>query len=231
MKYSRVLPIILSIIAVITAGLSCTAPAANQPNRPPVIDQIIGSTDWSPSVEGQLTCLASDPDGDKLTYSWSADNGTITGQGDKVSWVSPAGMGKYNITVKVTDSKGLEATMVKEVKVFINADGTITPDAPIVLNITLPSKDVVTAAKRIRIWTSSAIECRVEGADSSKLKYTWTPSNGKLQARGLAEGTASKVTWIAPGVAGDFTLDVVVTDNSGNEARGTVNFKVFCCGN
>jgi hypothetical protein len=230
MYYNRVISLIIAVIAVITVGLSCAAPAP-QANRPPNIEQIIGSTNWSPSIEGQFTCVATDPDGDALTYSWSADNGTIKGQGDKVSWTSPAGMGTYNITVKVTDSKGLEATAVKEVKVFINADGSITPEAPVVLNITLPSKDVATGARRIRIWTSAGVECKVEGADPTKLKYTWTPSSGKLQARGLAEGTASKVTWIAPGVAGDFTLDVVVTDESGNEGKGRVNFKVFCCGN
>jgi hypothetical protein len=230
MSYNRAISLIIAIIAVITMGLSCSAPKP-QANRPPDIEQLTGSTNWSPGVEGQITCVASDPDGDTLTYNWSADNGTIKGQGDKISWTSPAGMGTYHVTVTVSDSKGLETTAVKEVKVFINADGSITPDAPIVLNLTLPSKDVVTGAKRIRIWTSAGVECKVEGADPSKLKYTWTPSNGKLQARGLTEGTASKVTWIAPGVAGDFTLDVVVTDDSGNQAKGTVNFKVFCCGN
>jgi hypothetical protein len=233
MKFNRVFSLIIAIITLTAIGLSCTAPAPTLPqqNRPPVIEQVTGSTDWAPGLEGEIACTAIDPDGDKLTYRWTADNGTIKGEGASVTWTSPATMGKYNITVKVTDSKGLESTYVKEVKVFINSDGTITPDAPIVLNLTLPSKDVVTAAKRIRIWTSSSVECRVEGAGTKILKYTWTPSNGRLQAKGLAEGTASKVTWIAPGVAGDFTLDVIVADDSGNEAKGTVNFKVFCCGN
>jgi len=234
MKLNRALSIITAITGITIVGLACATPATNPPsqqNHPPVINQVIGSTDWSPSIQGQMTCLASDPDGDELAYSWTADNGTITGQGNIISWTSPANMGKYNITVTVTDSKGLEATFVKEVKVFINADGTITPDTPVVIDITLPSTEVATAAKRIRIWTSSPVECRVEGADTKNLKYTWTPSNGRLQARGLTEGTASTVTWIAPGVAGDFTLDVVVADDKGNEAKGTVNFKVFCCGN
>jgi len=30
-------------------------------------------------------------------------------------------------------------------------------------------------------------------------------------------------------VGGDFKVDVVVTDTDGNEAKGTVNFDVFCC--
>jgi hypothetical protein len=71
----------------------------------------------------------------------------------------------------------------------------------------------------------------VDGANPQDLKYAWTASNGKIQGKGLNEGTASQVAWIAPGAAGDYTLDVVVTDSRGNQARGTVNFKVFCCGN
>jgi len=196
-----------------------------------VISQIVGPTDWSPGTEDQVACLASDPDGDELTYRWTADNGTIRGEGDKITWVAPDKMGKYNISVTVTDSKGLETSVTKEVRVSMNADGTITPDAPVVLNLTLPSQEVVTAAKRIRIWTSSPVECRVEGAEGKKLIYKWTTSAGKLQAKGLDDGTASRVTWIAPGAGGDYTLDVIVADESGNAAKGRVNFNVFCCGN
>ena len=229
MKLYRIV-FIVTAMAVATAVLSCSSPAP-RPNRPPVISQIAGSTDWSPGTEDQVACLASDPDGDELTYRWTADNGTIRGEGDKITWVAPDKMGKYNITVTVTDSKGLETSVTKEVRVSMNADGTITPDAPVVLNLTLPSQEVVTAAKRIRIWTSSPVECRVEGAEGKKLIYKWTTSAGKLQAKGLDDGTASRVTWIAPGAGGDYTLDVVVTDENGNSARGRVNFNVFCCGN
>lgn len=225
-----ILTIITAIVALAVAGLSCTTPAPAA-NRPPVITQINGASNWSAAYESQLACNASDPDGDKLTYHWTADNGTIKGEGERISWTSPAEMGKYTVTVIVSDGKGGETSMSKEITVSMNSDGSITPDAPVVLNMTLSSKETVTGSKRVRIWTSSPVECRVEGVDTTKLKYTWTSSSGKLQARGLTEGTASKVTWIAPGAAGDFTLDVVVTDDNGNEAKGTVNFKVFCCGN
>jgi hypothetical protein len=100
--------------------------------------------------------------------------------------------------------------------------------------MSLPSKEVVTGAKRVRIWTASPIECIVENVNAKDLKFTWSAASGKLQAgRGmnLSDGTASKVNWIAPGVGGDFTVNVVVTDGSGNEAKGAVNFDVFCCGN
>jgi hypothetical protein len=225
------------ILTTLCSGLSCSAPAQTptpQANRQPVIQQITGSSDWSPLTEGQFTCTASDPDGDRLYYKWTADNGTISGNGATATWISPAAMGKYNITVTVSDGKGGEATAVQEARVLIYADGSISADAPVVLKMSFPSAEVVTGAKRMRIWTASPIECLVEGADAKKLKYSWSAASGKLQAgmgMNLSDGTASRVNWIAPGVGGDFTVDVVVTDGSGNEAKGTVNFKVFCCGN
>ncbi|MGA2158148.1 MAG: PKD domain-containing protein [Dehalococcoidia bacterium] len=228
--------ITLASLFVVSTGTGCNLqPKAEQPNRPPVIDQIIGPKAWLPQTESPLTCVASDPDGDNLTYTWTADNGTIKGSGSTITWMSPARDGLYNITLTVSDGRGGTATMVQPERVIFNADGSISQDAPVVLKITLPSSDVVadvvTAAKRVRIWTASSVIAMVDGAETKSLKYLWTSSNGRIQAKGLNEGTASQVNWIAPGAAGDYTLDVVVNDNKGNSAKGTVNFKVFCCGN
>jgi len=226
-----------TLLIALLLCIACTVPQATQttqPNHPPIIQQISASTDWAPLTEGQITCNASDPDGDKLTYTWLADNGTIKGAGNTALWTSPAIMGKYNITVTVSDDRGGEARVVQEVRVLINADGSISPDAPVVLKMSLPSKEIVSGSKRMRIWTASSIECIVDSANAKNLKYTWTAASGKLQAargQSLDGGTASKVNWIAPGVGGDFTVYVVVTDKDGNEAKGTVKFSVFCCGN
>jgi hypothetical protein len=140
-------------------------------------------------------------------------------------------MGKYTITLTVTDGKGGEAKTVAEEKVIINSDGTISQDAPIIVKMKLPAEDVVTAAKRVRIWTASKIQVVVEDKDDNSFRYKWSASNGKLQAKGIDDGIASSVTWIAPGAAGDYTVDVNIIDHTGNKGKGTVNFKVFCCGN
>jgi len=229
------------ILITLYSGVSCVAPtpgsvaATETPvNHQPVIQQINGSSDWSPLTEGQFTCIAADPDGDEMTYTWTADNGTISANGATATWTSPAVMGKYSIMVTVSDGKGGEATAVQEARVVINADGSVSADAPVVLRMPFPSMEMVTGAKRMRIWTASPIECRIEGADAKNLKFTWSAASGKLQAAkgmNLSEGTASSVNWIAPGVGGDFTVGVIVTDGSGNEAKGTVKFEVFCCGN
>ncbi|MFA5400177.1 MAG: PKD domain-containing protein [Dehalococcoidia bacterium] len=222
-----------ALVAVPCITASCAAPAPPpQVNRAPVIQQIIGTSEWAPQAGGQLTCVALDEDGDLLDYKWIADNGTITGKGATVTWTSPAAMGKYNITVTVSDDKGGQATAVQEVKVVINADGSASADAPVVLKMYLPSREVVTGSKRMRIWTATPVECVVNDGEANNLRFKWSATSGKLQAAAgmnLGDGTASKVNWIAPGVGGDFRVDVVVTDAVGNEAKGSVNFEVFCC--
>lgn len=82
-----------------------------EPNNPPVMEPL--TTDC-PRVKkagtGTITCEASDPDGDELTYTWSAERGNITGEGATVSWVAPNEYGTFAITVTVTDGRGGEAT-------------------------------------------------------------------------------------------------------------------------
>ena len=231
MKFITVLS--ATLISLTVALPACGTPQAtkSQANRPPVIEQIGGPTDWSPASDGQFTVTASDPDGDKLTYSWLVDNNTIEGNGIAASWTSPATMGKHMVTVVVNDGRGGETRGSREIKIIVNADGTQTLDAPVVLKMSFPSPEVVTGSKRVRIWSASPAECIVTGADPKDLKFAWTASNGRIQGKGLNEGTATTVTWIAPGVGGDFTLDVVVTDISGNQSKGTIKFTVYCCGN
>jgi hypothetical protein len=55
-----------------------------------------------------LTCIASDPDGDVVRYSWTASEGSITGVGNKVTWIAPNKGGSFNVTVIVSDGKGGE---------------------------------------------------------------------------------------------------------------------------
>lgn len=78
-------------------------------NQPPVISSLTANP--SGILYGgstTLTCIASDPDGDVVRYSWSASEGNITGVGNKVTWIAPNKGGNYNITVIVSDGKGGE---------------------------------------------------------------------------------------------------------------------------
>jgi hypothetical protein len=73
-------------------------------NIPPVITSLTpDATDVAPEASCTITCTASDEDGDTLTYTWSATDGTITGTGNSVSWEAPAAEGTYTISVEVSD--------------------------------------------------------------------------------------------------------------------------------
>jgi uncharacterized protein (TIGR02145 family) len=77
-------------------------------NQPPVIQSITESPSIIKTGETtQLTCVATDADGDQLTYFWSSANGTFPSgtTGADVSWKAPGEVGEFSITLEVNDGK------------------------------------------------------------------------------------------------------------------------------
>jgi len=72
----------------------------------------------APSGVAVLTCVASSPDADSLRYAWSAEHGTVSGNTDTVSWTAPDSIGRYAISVTVTDGNGGSASGAVEVEVL-----------------------------------------------------------------------------------------------------------------
>jgi hypothetical protein len=67
-----------------------------------------------------IECIASDPDGDELTYLWTASGGNISGRGATVTWTAPNREGSYIIRVIVTDSMGRGNS--KELQITVTCD-------------------------------------------------------------------------------------------------------------
>jgi len=229
---------IVTAILVAILFTACATPAPSVKPKPvsspppgisqPEIMSIIGVQEWNPGKENTLLCAARDPDGNQLTYAWTAENGTITGDGQKVIWLPPDTIGDYEISVKVNNGKGGEASFSKRFTVTNPAPPE--PDKTIYLKMSVPSQNVATAEGRIRSFFTAEIQCDVEGRDPADLTYTWGANGGKLRAPGLNEGTASKVGWDAPqGGQERYKVTVLVADKAGNQATGEVNFEVLCC--
>ena len=51
----------------------------------------------------QLECVATDPDGDSLTYTWHGSYGSVDGTGPDVTWIAPNFAGVFAIQVTVDD--------------------------------------------------------------------------------------------------------------------------------
>lgn len=90
-----------------TATCATDITVAKRPNRPPTISC---STDRSPIMPGErtgITSVASDPDGDPLTYSYSATAGQVTGDGPKAVFDSTGlAPGSYTVKCLVSDGRG-----------------------------------------------------------------------------------------------------------------------------
>ncbi|MGA9047827.1 MAG: hypothetical protein WB588_02435 [Dehalococcoidia bacterium] len=237
MKNSNVNPrlILFLITALLSVQLACVPlqsvlPAAKQQNHPPVIEKITYAKDVFSNNEDELTCLASDVDGDNLTYGWTCEAGIIKGDGPDVLWMPPGKLGTYPVTVVVADGKGVEAKETINIRVLTNADGTATPTIEVKLKLGDPQL-VVIDEQRVHIWTTTDIICIVENAEGHQLSYTWSANGGKITGKDVQQGKATQIGWTAPGAQADSVIDVKVADEQGREAKGQVDIHVFCCGN
>ncbi|MFA5079882.1 MAG: PKD domain-containing protein [Dehalococcoidia bacterium] len=79
-------------------------------NRAPAISSLSANpVNVTPGGSTVITCVASDPDGDIVRFSWSAGDGSISGTGNRVTWISPNKNGDISITCTVSDGKGAES--------------------------------------------------------------------------------------------------------------------------
>lgn len=94
--------------------VTVVAPAGS----PPVIDSLVASASQV-KVGGvvQLTAAAHDPDGDPLTWSWTANLGTLAASGNSGNWTAPATTGSATVTLVVSDGQGNSATALVAISV------------------------------------------------------------------------------------------------------------------
>ena len=213
---------IFSITVVLLLSSACTPPA----NQLPTINSITAPQKVNSSTECQISCEATDADGDTLSYIWSADNGTIEGEGNSITWVAPDTAGNYTIKLLVTDSKGGEA--IDSVTITV----TSRPNQPPTItafNVTPSNKPEITFSppgEQISVsrHTTSAIQCVAEDPDGDELNYIWSATGGRVKGEGAT------VEWIAPGAADDYTVTAIIADGRGGQAEASIEFKVLCCG-
>jgi hypothetical protein len=214
--------ILLFASALLLSG-ACSPPATPSaplppPNQPPIINSLTSENETLVLSESQIVCAASDPDSDNLTYQWSADGGTIRGEGSSIAWTAPGTAGNYTIKAMVTDGKGGTASESTTIAVIDKPN-----QPPIITGITKDGSPL-DEENRIREWRTVTIQCNAEDPDSDNLTYLWRATGGKINGEGNAVG------WTSPGVPGDCTVTVVVTDGRGDKAEASIVFTVACCG-
>ncbi|MBC7884848.1 MAG: T9SS type A sorting domain-containing protein [Saprospiraceae bacterium] len=104
-------------------SLTITIDIVDVINKAPVIHELTSDVRHIGTNEILVfTSVASDANGDNLTYEWSADGGSVNDNGSGMLWVAPSVEGIYHISVTVDDGKGLTAHATRAVLVK-NFDG------------------------------------------------------------------------------------------------------------
>ena len=148
-----------------------------------------------------VTCNASDPDNDPLTYTWSSTGGRVDGTGPQVRWLSAGtAVGPYSITAKVDDGRGGYASSTVNVRVEPK------PNHPPTITCSMDHSSVF-AGEKVHITTDA------RDPDGDPLTYTWRTSGGQIVGNGPAVDLDT--TGLAPG---NYTVTVRVDDGRGGAA-------------
>jgi len=212
----------VTVVVTDSHGSSVTksATVTVRTNSSPNIASLATDADWShPLGILQVNCNATDPDGDELSYEWSASGGNITGTGAAVNWTAPQEIGVYNITVVVSDSYGGSDTRTVPI--------SVAPDEPpIIEQLSITAKHCYLKKYSGGYYVGKEqmynIECIV-AETGMELSYEWSCTGGVLSGEG------SLVTWTAPNTTGKVTITVIVSDIAANMASKNLVLSVVSC--
>ncbi len=156
-----------------------------------------------------VSCNASDPDNDPLTYTWSSTCGKVDGNGPTVRWLS-AGVpvGSCTITAKVDDGRGGSASS------SVNESVVPKPNHPPTITCSVDRTSVF-VGERVHITTNAS------DPDGDPLTYTWSNNGGQIVGSGAAVDLDT--SGVAPG---NYTVTVRVDDGRGGAADCTSTIEV-----
>ncbi len=201
------------VAALLCAGILSTSMAsgcgqadANAPSgssSAPVIQAVtVVPERIQPGDTCQITCETVAKDGDELTYSWTASEGSLAGEGSTVMWAAPGTEGLFRVSVTVDDGNGGSDTQSLSLTVRYNS----VPEFQF----------VPTYTEGVRPGASVSISCPAVDADGDEITYLWQASYGEIRGEGDA------VNWIAPRELGSYVVTVLARDAYGGEASRDV---------
>jgi hypothetical protein len=189
---------------------------------PPVITSLVAAADWiTPSGSVQVTCNATDPDGDELSYEWTATAGNISGTGTVVNWTAPQEVGIYDITVVVRDSHGDSATDSLHI--------SVATEQPPLIETLFITKDryghcyLKKSGEKYLVGKEQKYDIECVVSDTSELVYEWSCDGGQISGEG------PMMTWTAPNSSVEVTVTVTVSDLAGNMASKNIILSVVSC--
>ena len=193
-----------SVLVTIRDDDGTTPPA----NRPPTVTASCDPCEVSRGGEVSLTATASDPDGDSLTYEWSAPAGRFSEATDAATtrWTAPDEVGSVTIRVDVSDRRG----------------GTASAEVTVDVANRSPSVSAWCDPCEVSRGGEVSLTATASDPDGDSLTYEWSAPAGRF-----SEATDAATTrWTAPDEVGSVTIRVDVSDRRGGTASAEVTVDV-----
>ncbi len=120
MKRLTCITVLIVLFSFLASGGCLPALSSAAGNQGPVISSIEADTPVIyPLGYSGIKCVASDPKGGALKYTWSSTDGKFSGEGAVVRWDAPADYGDYHLMVRVQDSSGNSTQATVTVSVVV----------------------------------------------------------------------------------------------------------------
>lgn len=183
-----------------------SAQAVNYPPRIQSLAAVRSEVEQGDSLI--LFAKAQHPQNERLSYLWSAREGSLLADGDRATFTPGSIPGDYDVQVIVLDPDGQADTATLKVSVVEEIN-----QAPFI-------RDLVAAPGYGH--PSDILPVRVDASDANgdSLIYEWSVTGGKLTGEG------SQVNWQLPDQEGTYKVEVMVSDGAGLSASAKTNVLV-----
>jgi len=193
----------ITIAADATASVHLMLQPVNPPvpyeNEAPVLDSLVVSANRvAPGGSITLSATAHDPNGDALSFAWTASAGTFsTPSAASTSWTAPATTGAQQVRLQVTDARGTSTSASLEL--LVQRDGaTGSAQVTIGFNTWPEVRSMQGAPSMLAPGKPTGLSVTAVDPDGDALSYAWTSD---------CRGTFSNPLTAAP----TFTLDSAQT--------------------
>jgi len=203
-KYLQVA--VLLIVVSLMLPLACVNVADQPPqipvgNLPPVIASLTAAQSKSyPGETVNLQSVVSDPNGDMISFKWTATGGEFVENGRaNTTWTAPKDFGNYEIKLTVDDGKGATAEATVPIAVSANHPPTVN-------SLTADPAALPYASR-------TTLTCVASDQDGDAVQYKWEARDGTLS------GVGNKVSWTSPSKGGNYSIFIIASDGKGAETR------------